>query len=71
MSTSVDARLQPSAAALAALKASKPWQGSPKYFAKVEVSAVAAMKMTQHAAAGVEKGLRAWSPLQPRAQLRR
>ena len=43
--------------ALAAVKAAKPWSGNPRYFTKVKVSAVAAMKMTTHASAGVDKGL--------------
>jgi hypothetical protein len=47
---SVDARLSPDPVAQAALREKKPWQGAPNYFKKVDISAVAAMKMTQHAA---------------------
>lgn len=45
-------------AKLARLTAEKPWLANPTWFSKVKVSAAAAAKMTTHAAAGVDKGLK-------------
>mmetsp|Transcript_5623 Transcript_5623/g.6455 ORF Transcript_5623/g.6455 Transcript_5623/m.6455 type:complete len:386 (-) Transcript_5623:139-1296(-) len=36
----------------------KAWMSDPKYFKKVKVSGVAAMKMMNHAVSGVEKGMK-------------
>lgn len=38
------------------LRDTKPWDKNVKYFSKVRISALAAMKMLKHALAGVEKG---------------
>uniref|UniRef100_A0A7S3PF33 COP9 signalosome complex subunit 5 n=2 Tax=Aplanochytrium stocchinoi TaxID=215587 RepID=A0A7S3PF33_9STRA len=43
---------------LTALRNAKAWMADPKYFKKVKVSGVAAMKMMNHAVSGVEKGMK-------------
>ena len=64
---SVDARLSPDPVAQAALREKKPWQGVPTYFKKVDISAVAAMKMTQHAAVR-DRAAGSWRRLQRRGR---
>jgi len=57
----MDSFLEYDEAALAEVRAAKPWMADPRYFKTALISSAAAIKMLAHANSGVEKGLKAGS----------